>query len=127
MLRRGDPCARRRRIRHEARGGVEAQSERLRALIADSDRGEIAVATDAANRQHYEVPAAFFGLCLGPRRKYSCALWEPDGIGDLAAAEQAMLALYAQRAPSCATGNELLDLGCGWGSLTLLLGRAVPA
>ena len=114
-----------RRLRHEARGGVEAQSERLRALIADSDRGEIAVATDAANLQHYEVPAAFFALCLGPRRKYSCALW-PDGVGDLAAAEQAMLALYAQRA-QLRDGQQLLDLGCGWGSLTLFLAERFPA
>ena len=79
----------RRRIRLESRGGVEAQSERLRAQIADSDRGQIAVATDAANLQHYEVLAEFFALCLGPRRKYSCALWT-DGVHDLAAAEEAM-------------------------------------
>lgn len=86
-----------RRVRYESRGGVEAQSERLRALIAESDQGVIAVATDAANRQHYEVPADFFGLCLGPRRKYSCALWEP-GVTDLATAEEAMLAMSAARA-----------------------------
>jgi cyclopropane-fatty-acyl-phospholipid synthase len=113
-----------RRIRLESRGGVEAQSERLRALIADSDRGQIAVATDAANLQHYEVPAEFFALCLGPRRKYSCALWT-DGVHDLAAAEQAMLALYAERA-ELHDGQEMLDLGCGWGSLTLWLAEQYP-
>jgi cyclopropane-fatty-acyl-phospholipid synthase len=114
-----------RRVRDESRGGVEAQSERLRALIAESDRGVIAVATDAANRQHYEVPAEFFGLCLGPRRKYSCALWEP-GVTDLAAAEEAMLALSAERA-DLRDGQEILDLGCGWGSLTLWIAERFPA
>jgi cyclopropane-fatty-acyl-phospholipid synthase len=114
-----------RRVRDESRGGVEAQSERLRALIADSDRGVIAVATDAANRQHYEVPADFFGLCLGPHRKYSCALWEP-GVTGLAAAEEAMLALSAARA-DLRDGQEVLDLGCGWGSLTLWMAERFPA
>lgn len=113
-----------RRIRLESRGGVEAQTERLRALIADSDRGSIAVDTDAANRQHYEVPADFFGLCLGPRRKYSCALWTP-GIEDLAAAEEAMLACYAERA-GLIDGQEVLDLGCGWGSLSLWIAERYP-
>jgi cyclopropane-fatty-acyl-phospholipid synthase len=113
-----------RRVRRESRGGVEAQTERLRALIADSDSGRIAVATDAANRQHYEVPADFFGLCLGPRRKYSCALWEP-GTDDLAAAEEAMLSLYDRRA-GLADGHQVLDLGCGWGSLTLWIAERYP-
>lgn len=115
----------RRRIRLESRGGVEAQSERLRAQIADSDRGQIAVATDAANLQHYEVLAEFFALCLGPRRKYSCALWT-DGVHDLAAAEEAMLVLYAECA-DLHDGHEMLDLGCGWGSLTLWLAEHYPA
>jgi len=114
-----------RRIRRESRGGVEAQSERLRALIADSDRGQIAAATDSANLQHYEVPAEFFALCLGPRRKYSCALWT-DGVHDLATAEQAMLAVYAQRA-ELRDGHEIPDLGCGWGSLTLWLAERFPS
>jgi cyclopropane-fatty-acyl-phospholipid synthase len=103
---------------------VEAQSERQRILIADSQRGQIAVATDAANRQHSEVPAAFFALCLGPRRKYSCSLWTDD-VRDLAAAEEAMLTLYAERA-EVRDGHEILDLGCGWGSLTLWLAECFP-
>jgi cyclopropane-fatty-acyl-phospholipid synthase len=113
-----------RRIRIESAGGVEGQSERLRALIAASDRGEIAVATHAANLQHYEVPADFFRLCLGPRRKYSCALWGP-GIDTLAAADEAMLALTAERA-QLSDGQEVLDLGCGWGSLALWIAERYP-
>jgi len=115
----------RRRLRLAAHGGVEAQSERLRALIEDARGGSIAVETEAANRQHYEVPADFFGLCLGPHRKYSCALWEP-GVHDLAAAEEAMLALYATRA-QLRDGQRILDLGCGWGSLALWMAERYPA
>lgn len=83
------------------------------------------IETDAANAQHDEVPADFFGLALGPRRKYSCARW-PDGVGDLPAAEEAMLALYAERA-GLRDGQEVLDLGCGWGSFCLWLAERRPA
>lgn len=115
----------RRRIRAEGRGGVDAQSERWRALVARLDAQPVTIETDAANAQHYEVPADFFGLALGPRRKYSCAWW-PDGVGDLAAAEEAMLALYAERA-GLRDGQEVLDLGCGWGSFCLWLAERHPA
>jgi cyclopropane-fatty-acyl-phospholipid synthase len=81
--------------------------------------GPIAVETDVANRQHYEVPPEFFALVLGPRLKYSCALWS-EGVGDLGAAEEAMLRLYEERA-SLQDGQTILDLGCGWGSLSLWL------
>jgi cyclopropane-fatty-acyl-phospholipid synthase len=84
----------------------------------------IAIATQAANEQHYELPPAFFELVLGPHLKYSSGYW-PDGVDDLAGAEAAMLDLYCDRA-GLADGQKILDLGCGWGSLSLYLGRRFP-
>lgn len=86
--------------------------------------GPVTVATDAANLQHYEVPAAFFTLILGPRLKYSAAWW-PEGVDTLAAAEEAMLALTCRRA-GIADGQDVLELGCGWGSLTLWMAEQYP-
>ena len=113
------------RLREQEAGGVEEQSRRFNALLATLERGPIAVATDAANRQHYEVPAAFFELVLGPQLKYS-ACWWPDGVETLAEAEARMLTLTAERA-GCADGQRILELGCGWGSLTLHLAASCPA
>ncbi len=81
------------------------------------DQGPIAVATDEANQQHYELPPEFFTAYLGPRRKYSACLWE-NGVTSLAAAEEASLRQVCQRA-RVEDGMHLLDLGCGWGSFTL--------
>jgi cyclopropane fatty-acyl-phospholipid synthase-like methyltransferase len=76
-------------------------------------------ATDKANEQHYEVSSNFFTQCLGPRLKYSCCLY-PQGNETLEEAELAMLEVYIERA-GLKDGMELLDLGCGWGSLSLFL------
>jgi cyclopropane-fatty-acyl-phospholipid synthase len=93
-------------------------------FAADLQARPIAERTDDANRQHYEVPAAFFTRVLGPHLKYSSGFWGP-GVGDLAGAEEAMLALYAERA-RLADGQSILDLGCGWGSLSLWLAERYP-
>jgi cyclopropane-fatty-acyl-phospholipid synthase len=79
---------------------------------------------EAANRQHYEVPAAFFVPVLGRRLKYSCAWWPPH-VRTLDAAEEAMLALTCERA-ALQDGMEILELGCGWGSLTLWMAERFP-
>lgn len=105
------------KLRLEAAGTVEAHWDRRRALLADRAAGPVTTDTVEANVQHYEVPADFFGLMLGPRRKYSSALWAP-GTATLAEAEEAMLSLTAARA-GIADGQRILDLGCGWGSFTL--------
>lgn len=84
----------------------------------------VAVDTDAANAQHYELPAAFYERALGPRLKYSGAYW-PTGTTGLRDAEAAMLGLTCERA-ELADGQEILELGCGWGSLTLHMARALP-
>jgi cyclopropane-fatty-acyl-phospholipid synthase len=93
-------------------------------FIAELRTSDIAIATDAANLQHYEVPAAFFERVLGPHLKYSACYW-PTGIDTLGAAEAAMLELYAERA-QLADGQRVLDLGCGWGSFTLWAAARYP-
>jgi len=95
------------------------------ALIAELRDSEIAVATAAANAQHYEVPAAFFVHVLGSHLKYSSCYW-PPGVSTLGAAEAAMLELTAARA-GLVDGQAVLDLGCGWGSFTLWAAARYPA
>jgi cyclopropane-fatty-acyl-phospholipid synthase len=112
------------RLREIAADDAERQLALHQAFLAEARRAPIALATDTANRQHYEVPAAFFELVLGPHRKYSCAHFGP-GVRDLAEAEAAMLGLYAERA-RLADGQRVLDLGCGWGSFSLWCAKRHP-
>jgi cyclopropane-fatty-acyl-phospholipid synthase len=112
------------RLREEGRGDVEAQRARLMSWVEELRRSPIAVDTDAANAQHYEVPAAFFEGVLGPHLKYSCGLWG-DGVQTLEEAEETMLDLTCRRA-QLANGHEILELGCGWGSLTLCMAERFP-
>jgi cyclopropane-fatty-acyl-phospholipid synthase len=84
----------------------------------------LAIDTAAANDQHYEVPTSFFRLVLGSHMKYSCAFW-PSGVSTLDDAERAMLELSCQRA-QLANGQRILELGCGWGSLTLFAAERFP-
>jgi cyclopropane-fatty-acyl-phospholipid synthase len=112
------------RLREEDKGSAEAQRARLQALIEELRRSPIAIETAAANEQHYEVPTRFYQLSLGPRLKYSGALWPAD-VTTLAEAEERMLALYAERA-QLADGQDILELGCGWGSLSLWMAEKFP-
>jgi cyclopropane-fatty-acyl-phospholipid synthase len=98
------------RLRQEDAGDGQRNLERKLALIEQLRRSPIAVDTSAANAQHYEVPARFFELALGAQMKYSCALWEAE---------------TARRA-EIADGQRILELGCGWGSLSLYLARHFP-
>jgi len=86
---------------------------------------DIAPLPRLANEQHYELPADFFEHVLGPHRKYSSAWW-PQGTKDLAEAEARALSVTAERA-QLADGQRVLELGCGWGSLTLWMARQFPA
>lgn len=113
------------RLAQERRGGIDAESDRRRALLAELARAPVAVHTREANEQHYELPPQFFRLCLGPRMKYSGCLWGP-GVRTLGEAEEAMLALTCARA-GVADGMEILELGCGWGSLTLWMAERYPS
>jgi cyclopropane-fatty-acyl-phospholipid synthase len=112
------------RLRQERRG-IEEEQARHGALVEELRRSEIAIETAAANAQHYEVPAAFFERVLGPHLKYSSCYW-PAGVERLGDAEAAMLALTAERA-GLADGQDVLDLGCGWGALALWAARRFPA
>ena len=112
------------RLREQEAGGVDAQSERFTTLLGTLRKAPIAIAVDAANRQHYEMPAEFFVHTLGPHLKYSAAWW-PPGVAGLADAELKMLELTAERA-QIEDGHTVLDLGCGWGSLALHLAGRFP-
>jgi cyclopropane-fatty-acyl-phospholipid synthase len=112
------------RLREERRGGVEQQSDYLRQLLAQIRSSPIALSTAKANEQHYEVPARFFELTLGQHLKYSSGLWVP-ACTSLDEAEQAMLALTTERA-QIEDGQHILELGCGWGSLTLYMAEHFP-
>ncbi|MEM7413725.1 MAG: cyclopropane-fatty-acyl-phospholipid synthase family protein [Myxococcota bacterium] len=94
------------------------------AFLASMRTAPIAFDTDLANRQHYEVPARFFELVLGPRLKYS-SCWFEGPSDTLARAEDRMLALTCERA-GLEDGMQVLDLGCGWGSLSLWIAEHFP-
>lgn len=113
------------RLADEKRADCAAGQQALMDLVRELRRSPIAVATAAANAQHYEVPTAFYELVLGKRLKYSSAYW-PAGVDTLDAAEEAMLALTAERA-GLADGQRILELGCGWGSLSLWMAERYPA
>ncbi len=108
------------RLARERRKGLGATRDFVERLRASP----VAEQVERANEQHYELPAEFFQLVLGPRLKYSSCLWQPGDT--LAAAEDRMLALTCERA-RVEDGMTLLDLGCGWGSLSLWLAERYPA
>jgi cyclopropane-fatty-acyl-phospholipid synthase len=114
----------RERLRGEQQGGPAAQLARRLAFIDELKHSPIALETQAANQQHYEVPTRFYQLCLGARLKYSGALW-PEGVTTLDQAEEQMLALTCERA-RLADGQSILELGCGWGSLSLWMAERYP-
>jgi len=108
------------RTRRQLSRGGAGQTEFARGMVTHP----IAVHTDEANRQHYELPPEFFGLILGPRRKYSCCLY-PTGAETLEEAELHALEESVAHA-ELADGQEILELGCGWGSLTLFMAARFP-
>ncbi len=93
-------------------------------LISEMRGGPIAIKTHKANEQHYEVPPAFFQQILGRHLKYSGCYW-PDGTEDLDRAEELMLNLTSLRA-RLTNGLNILELGCGWGSLSLWMAQHYP-
>jgi cyclopropane-fatty-acyl-phospholipid synthase len=114
----------RQRLRDETKASPEMQQSHLMQFIQQLKKGPIAIETATANAQHYEVPARFFELALGEHLKYSSALWQA-GTQTLDQAEAAMLSLTIKRA-ELSNGQRVLELGCGWGSLSLSMAERFP-
>ncbi|MEK6346800.1 MAG: cyclopropane-fatty-acyl-phospholipid synthase family protein [Burkholderia sp.] len=125
LIRAGMRQLMRARLREAFAHDGERSADALQRLLTELRASPIAIDTQAANRQHYEVPDSFFEQHLGPRLKYSCGYY-PLGTETLAQGEDAMLECYAERA-ELADGQRILDLGCGWGSLSLWLAERYPA
>ena len=112
------------RLREQEKIFNKSREDALEEWIAHMRSEDIALVPDAANEQHYEVPPRFFELVLGPRLKYSSALY--DGADTtLAEAEVDMLAMTCERA-QLKDGQRVLELGCGWGSLSLWMAERYP-
>lgn len=124
LLRLGIRRLLRQRLREESHPTEVEQQQALTNFVAGLKEMPVAVNTTDANEQHYEVPAEFYQHCLGPHLKYSCGYWA-DGVRTLKQAEEAMLTLTCERA-EIAEGQRILELGCGWGSLTLWIARRYP-
>ena len=113
-----------RRLLTERLADIRKDSRSAEDWIHELERRPLAENTDAANEQHYEIPSAYFQTVLGPHLKYSSAYW-PEGVDTLDAAEAAMLQLTCERA-ALADGQQVLELGCGWGSLSLWMAERYP-
>jgi cyclopropane-fatty-acyl-phospholipid synthase len=113
------------KLKEEDAGNPEDQQKAISVFIKALDASPIAIKTDDANEQHYEVPTEFFVHALGPRMKYSSGYW-PKESTTFAESEELMLALTCQRA-QLEDGLRILELGCGWGSLTLWMAEKYPS
>ncbi len=113
------------RLADSRHGDHESAAALTQAFLDTLRAAPLALQTDKANEQHYELPAALFEAMLGPRRKYSCCWW-PEGVTTLEAAEDAALAETSARA-DLADGQTILELGCGWGSLSLWMAERFPS
>tara|TARA_Y100001934_G_scaffold233583_1_gene283081 strand:+ start:174 stop:1214 length:1041 start_codon:yes stop_codon:yes gene_type:complete len=114
----------RKRLRQCLSEDCEANAELAEKYLEDSDASPMAVLTDKANEQHYEVPASFYQLVLGKNLKYSCCFFEKKN-GSLTNAEDKALDLTCRRA-RLENGQNILELGCGWGSLSLRMAKDYP-
>jgi cyclopropane-fatty-acyl-phospholipid synthase len=112
------------RLRMEERRNTNEPRAYLKQFVEELRHSPIAIATESANEQHYEVPTEFFKLVLGPHLKYSSCYW-PAPETALAQAEEAMLDLFCRRA-GIEDGMDILELGCGWGSLCLWIAHRYP-
>ena len=125
VIRAGIELRLRAKLATEGRGGPAAVSARKRELLAARAAGPITTHVEDANQQHYEVPSAFFEIILGPRLRYSSCYWPPS-VHNLAEAELAALQQTVDRA-GLVDGDRILELGAGWGSLSLFMAERFPA
>ena len=112
------------RLADESLGDEELQQQKFMDLVQELKSSPIAVNTADANEQHYELPTEFFQYCLGKNLKYSSGYWKP-GVRDIDTSEDDMLALTCERA-GLQNGQHVLELGCGWGSLSLYMATKFP-
>jgi len=107
------------KLQTESAGGADAEKTRRGVFLAKMRQSPISIHTDAANEQHYELPAKFFEKVLGRHLKYSSGFWK-EGVQRLDQSEADMLELTVERA-DLHDGQNILELGCGWGSLSLYM------
>lgn len=112
------------RLNEEKKANAEEQQKHLMTLIDFLKSSPIAVNTYDANEQHYEVPTEFFKFVMGKNMKYSCGYWKNDSIS-FDQSEEDMLELTTERA-ELKDGMNILELGCGWGSLSLFMAKKYP-
>ena len=112
------------RLREQAQEGPDQEWQAMMTFVKEMRQSPIALHTQEANEQHYELPPRFFELVLGPHLKYSCCHF-PEGVTELGHAEASMLALTCERA-QLQDGQQILELGCGWGSLSLWMAKHYP-
>ncbi|TND07669.1 MAG: cyclopropane-fatty-acyl-phospholipid synthase [Bacteroidetes bacterium] len=112
----------RQRLREEAKNYARPGYEEK--LFGAFGKSPLAVNTAEANEQHYEVPTEFYKYCLGTHLKYSGCFWKP-GVHRLDEAERDMLGMVCERA-QLDNGQDVLELGCGWGSLSLFMSAKFP-
>tara|TARA_B100000029_G_scaffold504129_1_gene582429 strand:+ start:1003 stop:2037 length:1035 start_codon:yes stop_codon:yes gene_type:complete len=112
------------RLEKESGYSIEDLEAKKQDWIAQMQNSDIALVPDKANEQHYEVPAEFFDIVLGPQLKYSSGYWERDTLG-LEDSENNMLSISVERA-EIEDGMKILDIGCGWGSLSFYMAQRYP-
>ena len=112
------------RLNNENVSNTEKVSSKKQSWIQQMKESPIALVPEKANEQHYEVPPAFFENVLGKHLKYSSGYW-PDGVNSLDESEDSMLELSFKRA-QLVDGDSILELGCGWGSLTCYMASKLP-
>jgi len=124
LIRKGIRSLLKQRLNQENKGNTETQQTHFMKLVEELKNSPIAVNTADANEQHYEVPTKFYQYCLGKHLKYSSGYWK-DGVTDIDTSEKDMLELTCQRA-ELLDGQNVLELGCGWGSLSLFMASRFP-
>lgn len=124
LIRKGIRNLLKQRLEQENKGNTEAQQKHFMNLIEELKNSAIAINTVDANEQHYEVPTEFYKYCLGKHLKYSSGYWK-EGVSDIDTSEKDMLELTCQRA-DLKDGQQVLELGCGWGSLSLFMAAKYP-
>jgi len=124
VIRRGIRHLVKQRLKEISASDIEAMADEQNRFIEEMKRAVIAPLPEKANEQHYEVPAKFYLKALGSHLKYSSAYW-PEGVQTLEQAEEAGLFATCEHA-KLEDGQRVLELGCGWGSLTLWMASHYP-